>query len=329
MFSFFQAVATEARWGQERCSATAMVRSEGKRLSFPGPATNFDGGADACEGEGGTLHVAQVLKTLVLEDSCAHCGKQVTALKRCSVCTHACYCGAACQKTVWNPHKKTNDVWDLVLAAEAAGEWRGVLELEGRMDELMEGQPDASCEFILASFLIAHLQASFSADMPEHLLSVSRLGEQRILLLGKMQRFRDQGEAICSLALSLIRAGKRKEAAGCYQRARLLGAAHGFISVECTACLGLGAEAMSEGRYEEGVELLRNALAAAQNSSLWELIALHSLISALFLTDAIDQLQPLVLLYREAAKAESVREGCSNVAELRSVYYSARLHEVL
>ena len=57
--------------------------------------------------------------------------------------------------------------------------------------------------------------------------------------------------------------GKHQEGAGCFARARAVGAAHGLFSVECKACMGLGAQAMADGKPEEAVELLQNALSAA------------------------------------------------------------------
>ena len=44
----------------------------------------------------------------------------------------------------------------------------------------------------------------------------------------------------------LLMAGKRHESAACLQRARDVGASHGFFSVECKACLGLGRMAFDE-----------------------------------------------------------------------------------
>ena len=51
--------------------------------------------------------LAAAIKTLSLQASCAYCGKQRDALKRCPVCKQAWYCGAQCQKAGWNKHKKT------------------------------------------------------------------------------------------------------------------------------------------------------------------------------------------------------------------------------
>jgi hypothetical protein len=134
------------------------------------------------------------------------------------------------------------------------------------------------------------------AGSPHHALSSIRLEEQLIDLLGKRQRFRDQGEAMCALANSLCMAGKQQESSLYYHKARKVGEAHGFFSVECRACLGLGQDKFDEGCTEEGLDLLRNALAAVPLSehegySTWEFPVLRSLIDALLLTEGIDEVE--------------------------------------
>ena len=163
--------------------------------------------------------------------------------------------------------------------------------------------------------------------------NVVRLQDRRIEILGNMERFRDQGETMCDAAEYLELAGKRQEAAGYYQRARDVGAAHGFFSVECTACIGLGTVAMTEGRHEEGVNLLRNALAAwslreDEDDTYMELQVLAPLTDALFQTHEIDEVEPLVLRYQETAEAQSRKAGRLCYWELDSLYTSARLLEV-
>ena len=78
--------------------------------------------------------------------------------------------------------------------------------------------------------------------------------------------------------------------------------------------------------------LLRNALVAAELNELddpkYELDAVNSLVEALFKTNSVDEVEPLVLRYREAAKVRSEKEGFC-FAELDSLLCSARLHEVL
>jgi len=88
------------------------------------------------------------------------------------------------------------------------------------------------------------------------------------------------------------------------------------------------------GKNEEGRDLLRNALAAARltenvATDMDELLVLPPLIDALFSSDEIDEVEPLVESYREEAAAWSSRRKGLTFEELSSVLYSARLHEVL
>jgi len=200
------------------------------------------------------------------------------------------------------------------------------------MEELMAHQSDDVGSGILSAFSDAHQLGCQATGSKDRAVSCAGLVERRIPLLGKLQRFRDQGDAMCKLS-SILRSLERKsEAATWYQRARDVGAAHGFFSLESRACEGFGEAAMEEGRHEEGVALLRNSLVAAELNELddpaYELDALKSLIGALFQTHAIDEAEPLVLRYRKAAKAQSEKEGFC-FAELNSLNYSARLQEVL
>ena len=92
-----------------------------------------------------------------------------------------------------------------------------------------------------------------------------------------------------------------------HHKARKVGEAHGFFSVECRACLGLGQDKIVEGCIEEGLDLLRNALAASRLSehegfSTWELPVLESLIDALFRTEAIDEVEFLKNLTHKSQK---------------------------
>ena len=166
----------------------------------------------------------------------------------------------------------------------------------------------------------------------DHAHSYVGLEERRIPLLGKLQRFRYQGDAMCNLSNMLRLLERKSEAATWCQRARDVGAAHGFFSLESRACAGLGEAAVNEGRHEEGLALLRNGLVAAELNELddpkYEMDALRYLMDALFETKSIEELEPLVLRYREAAKAKSEKKGFY-LEEFDSLLYAARLHEVL
>ena len=257
------------------------------------------------------------------------------------------------------------DVRKRVHAAEEAADWAGVLQWEGRMEDMMtaaqepdgewvamggtrrfDGYEDVECAKILQTFSIAHMltmQAKMSKDQPldllKHMGSSVALQERRIELLGKIKWFRDMGEEMCQLSVGLNIIGRKKDAAIYLQRARDVGAAHGFFSVESQACQGLGEIAVNEGRDEEGLDLLRNSVVAARlsegNSLKFELGALAALVCALFKVNSvderlrIDELEPLVLRLREAAKETSKKAGQLCVEELTALLDSARLHEVL
>ena len=150
---------------------------------------------------GASADVALALKTLSIKATCSHCGKQPTELRRCSRCKHASYCGAECQNAGWKKHKKTcgapplspEEVFEKVQAARVAGNWRGVLAWEGCLEELREGLHDSGFNAILAAFIYSHdlmVHAGFLSDY--HALSSVRLRIERVDLLGKMERFRDQ-----------------------------------------------------------------------------------------------------------------------------------------
>jgi len=269
--------------------------------------------------------------------SCSQCGKQRKALKRCSRCKKASYCGAACQNAAWKGHKKScvtlEEVMERVDAAHDRQDWRAVLEWEGRMDDMMENQTDAGCNNIIEVFSGAHREAFDSTGSAANSLSIVRLETRHIEVLGKMQRFRDQGRAFVAVADHLLGFGRRQEAEGYFERARKIAEAHGFFSVECLSCLGLGKLAMAEWRDEEGVDLLRNALVCVplceeENTSM-ELNVLHFFLTALFHTQAIDEAEPLVARYREVATENSGTEGRLTFAVCHSLYMSAQLHEVL
>jgi hypothetical protein len=148
-----------------------------------------------------------------------------------------------------------------------------------------------------------------------------------------MQRFRDQGKALCKIADQFRGLGKEQEAKMYLQRARKIAEANGFFSVECESCLGLGNLAMAGGRKQEGVELLRNALVCVPlcegEDTAMELNVLLNLTDALLDTHAIDEVEPLVLRFLEAAKAESQKQGHLSISEFQGLCTSARLHEVL
>ena len=119
------------------------------------------------------------------------------------------------------------------------------------MEELMALQSDNACSWILLAFSNAHQLGWLATDSDDHARSNVGLEERRIPTPGKLQRFRDQGETMCSLPTMLRSLERNSENATYYQRARDVGAAHGLFSLESKACVGLGTAAMIEGCHEE------------------------------------------------------------------------------
>ena len=65
-----------------------------------------------------------------------------------------------------------------------------------------------------------------------------------------------------------------------------------------------------------------------EEDSIVELKVTNALFRALFSTNAIDEVEQLIPRFREAARAESLREGRHCYFEFRSIYYSALFYEV-
>ena len=60
----------------------------------------------------------------------------------------------------------TSDILHKVRAADAAGDWKEVFELEGRLEELLVGQSDDDGNYILAIFASAHSQGLNGQERP-------------------------------------------------------------------------------------------------------------------------------------------------------------------
>ena len=65
------------------------------------------------------------------------------------------------------------------------------------------------------------------------------------------------------------------------------------------------------------------------DNAAFELDPMRTLIDELFQTSSIDEVEPLVLRYREAVIAYAETDGGWSPMVFQSLIYSARLHEVL
>ena len=223
--------------------------------------------------------------------------------------------------------------------AYVANDWLGVLKWEGRLEDLL-AMPTFDPWKLLAIFARAHIASMEATGCRDNVEHVVRLEQRRIALLGTLERFRDQGEAMVDLSQFMVKNHRETEAGEYLLRARKVAESHGFFSVESIACTFLGHTAIKEGRHAEGLDLLRNAVAAApfneQNDPNFAVSALDELVGALFDTGStidsptswIEEVEDLMPKYREAAKAEAQVKGFT-YGSLAVYSTSARLCEVL
>ncbi|KAJ1488597.1 hypothetical protein T484DRAFT_1782880 [Baffinella frigidus] len=140
-----------------------------------------------------------------------------------------------------------------VQEAWLSGDYPEILRWESRLEEMLSSQMEAAHPPLLHTFATAH-------DMLGAFTNAARLYQRRSTLLGKMERFRDQGTEMCQVGRCLINTGDTEGGAAWFESARKLGAQHGFFQAECGACLGLGRVEAIKGRQEEAEELFRHAL---------------------------------------------------------------------
>lgn len=267
---------------------------------------------------------------------CSHCGRQGKTVKRCARCAGGSYCGAVCQKAASTLHSKTcfpflDEVVPQIMATFAAADLRGVQKWEGHIAELIDVESDTHVESLLDTFASARKMLCWETGDMENLDEAIKLNCLRVRLLGKMERWGDQAEALHSIGDCHLRTDERQEAADYFQLARQLCSKHRIISVYVEATISLGNMADEEGRPEEGVLLYRNAFLTAEDANddtAAVLAALSSYCDALATTGNFDKLEARVPRFREAAKEETRRIGRLSIEELRSMCVSARLHEV-
>ena len=107
-------------------------------------------------------------------------------------------------------------------AAAQSSDWQAILKFEGRIEELLEGgSDDARRNIILQAFIMAHRRGMAAAGGTDHARSVATLESRRVELLGRMERFRDQGLAMCNMGDHLLFIpDRRQDAARVFQQAR-------------------------------------------------------------------------------------------------------------
>lgn len=214
--------------------------------------------------------------------------------------------------------------------------WRELLPLGEEMEDVMLDLPiellsNAHKTTIINMFIQANEYAARATGQFEHATTAIRLSKYLIAHFEKMEDFAAQGQAITDIANIFVCISKHEDAKFYFQKLRDLGVQHGCFTMECMSCIGLGEQALLEGFQTDGVDLLRNAVAASSlmipgdNPLGYEMNSLQALAGALFDLNNIDEAEPLVL--RMALLAKGVQLYTLEKMQLKSIFFTIRLHE--
>jgi tetratricopeptide (TPR) repeat protein len=194
----------------------------------------------------------------------------------------------------------------VVQTAREARDWPGVLRWESRLEELLTLKESANPRHFL-TFALANLNQG-------HFANAARLFQRRVQLLGKLERFSDQGVDMCQVGECFLHLKEENLSETWYQKARKLGEKHGCYAVECAASLGLGRVELYLRGNEEGAEgLLRHALSVLDFVEIVEFVeggyerttlekeVKGELAKMLVSTDRHEEAGPLIQRLRELA----------------------------
>jgi hypothetical protein len=79
------------------------------------------------------------------------------------------------------PSLSRDDVIGEINAARAAKRWAGIVKWEGRLDDLLEGQPHAACDSILSVFVEAHSMMDSESNASAPKLCLGRTPQEAII----------------------------------------------------------------------------------------------------------------------------------------------------
>ena len=103
-------------------------------------------------------------------------------------------------------------------------DWPGVLRWESRLDEMLSLYSTApeACPHLIRTFACANMNHALFAK-------AASLFERSAQLLGNLERFRDQARDVCQVGQCFLQLGDVDGAAPWFEKARKVGAAHGFF----------------------------------------------------------------------------------------------------
>jgi tetratricopeptide (TPR) repeat protein len=146
-----------------------------------------------------------------------------------------------------------------------------------------------------------------------------------------MECYRDQGEAICQAGDHMLCSGDVEQSTILFKKARTIAEAHGFFSVECLSCHGLGNCCASNGDDDESLEFLRNALAAAPLSEhscdRLELNLTECVASSLYAMKRYAEAEELMPRLKDLSRSDSLARNSLNIIEVAAFFLRVRLYE--
>ncbi|KAJ1474988.1 hypothetical protein T484DRAFT_3213394 [Baffinella frigidus] len=196
----------------------------------------------------------------------------------------------------------------MVRKASGTGDWAGVLKWESRLGEILETVSGELHPEMLDAFAVAHFKE-------KHFEKSAIFYEKSLPILGKMERYRDQGSNMCQIGQCFSNINDTPRAVPWFNKARALGAQHGFFSVECGACLGLGRVEKMEGRMPGAEELMQHAFSVlgfveveGEREQL-ECSVTRDLAELLLETERYEEAGPLIQRLFELAEADEDKEA--------------------
>ena len=192
----------------------------------------------------------------------------------------------------------------MVDTARQAHDWPGMLWWESRLEELLLVTVEATHPELISGFAGANF-------FEGHYEKAASLFQRSVQVLGKMERFAEQGGDMCRVGDCFLRLNDVRCAETWFQNARKLGETHGCYVVECAACLGLGrAELCIRERMQEAEDLLRHALSVLDfvgddKGDTLERDINTDLSKVLLQTDRYEEAGPLIQRLRELAERAS------------------------
>jgi tetratricopeptide (TPR) repeat protein len=240
-------------------------------------------------------------------------------------------------------HTPVNELCKILDDAYEKKDWVEILRWTSRIDEFFAcGICSDECKASLLSVFCAAytgtMPVSYKVDGLARVLDADERGyDLHVLMLRhaevlhRLERYRDEGELICSAADCIYDLGRFDDCIKLYSSARSIAEGNGFFTVECVSCKGLGLCYLQQGRVDEGFDLLRNAFATAplcEHSKLkLEFGTLDTLTHALYEYERFTEIEALLPQLKLVSKRISKEFNSLDLCELNYYILSAHIYE--